>query len=133
MRRWIMFLIGLALIFIIGYLVWNNDDGKQREIRIVQEYQSIKHPEGAKLVYYELNRKIIKRWIRSEYIYSINNEDVKNFYEQELMSKGWREIPYNSRQGDMFYEYVKDNLSLILGLHKDNSWTLSMHYVDAKY
>lgn len=51
MRRWIMFLIGLALIFIIGYLVWNNDDGKQREIKIVQEYQSIKHPEGAKLVY----------------------------------------------------------------------------------
>lgn len=61
-----MCLIELALIFIIGYLVWNNDDGKQREIRIVQEYQSIKHSEGAKLVYYELNRKIIKRWIRSE-------------------------------------------------------------------
>jgi hypothetical protein len=128
-----VFLLGFVVIFIAGYMVWNNEDGKQREVKIVAEYQVIKHPEGAKLVYYELNRKIINRWIRSEYMYSISNEEVKKFYEQEFVSKGWRQIPYNSRPEDVFYKYVKDNLSLVLGLHKDNSWTLSMHYDDAKY
>ena len=49
------------VVFIIGYMVFNNEDGKRREVMLIAEYQAIKHPEVAKQVYYHLNRKIIKR------------------------------------------------------------------------
>lgn len=128
-----IFLLSAVAVFIIGYMVWNNEDGRNREVRIVTEYQAINHPEGAKVAYYELNRKIIKRWINSRYIYPIDNDEVKKYYDQELVSKGWRQIPYNSKPGDVAYRYIKDNLKLVIGLNKDNSWTLFMAYVDAKY
>ncbi|WP_425060325.1 hypothetical protein SCACP_10130 [Sporomusa carbonis] len=133
MKKWMIFCIGFAVIFIGGYMAYNNQDGKAREVRIVAEYQAIKHPEGAKTVYYELNRKFIKRWISSKYTYPISSDEVKRYYDIELASKGWQQIQYNSRPDYIFYAYAKDNLELVFGLNEKNSWTLTIYYVDAKY
>lgn len=135
MKSWmvVLVLLGMVVFVIAGNLAVNNPEGKAREARLVVEYQAIKHPEGAKLISYELGRKIIIRWIFCKYTYPISNVDVKNYYDQELTGKGWKEIEYNSRPGDVFYAYVKNNLIVVLGPHEGNVWTLSMHYVDAKY
>lgn len=74
-------------------MVFNNEDGKRREVMLIAEYQAIKHPEVAKQVYYQLNRKIIKRWINSRYIYPISNDKVQEYYDQEFVDKGWRQVP----------------------------------------
>jgi hypothetical protein len=132
-KRWMIFLLGFVVIFIVGYMAWNSEDGKQRDVRIVQEYQAIKHPEGAKLLVYELNRKFIKRWIHSRYIYPISNDEIKKYYDQEFMSKGWNQVPSRSKLGNIDERYTKDNLRLEFSLNKDNSWTLSMSYADAAY
>lgn len=133
MKKWMICFVGIVLIVAFGYMVWNNEDGKQREIRLINEYQAIKHPEGADLVHYKLNRKIIKRWISSEYTYPINNDDVKQYYDQELVNNGWKKIKYNSKPGTVFYAYEKDNLRIVLGPYKEKSWTIYMGYPDAEY
>lgn len=133
MKRWMLYFLGIVMLLISGYFIWNNEDGKTREEKIIQEYQAIKHPQGAKMVSYELNRKIIKRWIHSRYYYTISNNQVHQYYEQELLGNGWRQTPYSLRPGDIGYLYKKNNLELALTLNKDNTWTLSMHFSDAKY
>ncbi|WP_371363475.1 hypothetical protein SRRS_43670 [Sporomusa rhizae] len=134
MNRGMIFLLGFLVLFIAGYLVWNNEDGKSREVRIVAENQAIQHPEGTKLISYEVGRKIIKRWVSSKYTYPISDDEVKKYYDQEFEKKGWEKVPYSySRPGDMFYAYKKDNLEVVLGSHKENYWTLYMTYLDAKY
>ena len=132
MKRWMIYVLGVVVIFIIGHMVFNNEDGKQREVKLIAEYQAIKHPEGAKQVYYKLNRKIIKRWINSRYIYPISNNEVQEYYDQELVDKGWQQVPAPSIPGDVLYRYAKDNLILELKLNKNN-WILHMSYEDAKY
>jgi hypothetical protein len=120
-----------VFVLIQGYLPWNVEEGNRREIKIVQAYQSIKHPEGAELLNYELNRKIITRWLFSKYIYPIDNDAVKKYYDQEFVSKGWKQISYNSKPDPehIFGAYIKDNLKLVLGLHNGNIWTISIHYI----
>jgi len=132
-KRWMLCLFGLVVIFITGYFVFNNEDGKQREVRIVAEYQAIKHPEGAKLVHYELNRKIINRWIRSRYTYPMSNDEVIIFYNRELTEVGWQKVPSNLKRKDIDFIYVKENMKLLLGLNNDNSWALNIYYMDANY
>lgn len=134
MKKWMVLILGAAAIFIVGnYLLLNNEEGKKREVKIVQEYQNIKHPEGSKLVNYELTRKVVIRSIHSRFVYPITNDEIKKYYDQELTSNGWNQVSISSKPGDTAYGYEKDNLRLMLGLNKDNSWTLSMGYPDAKY
>ncbi len=134
MKRWMMYVLGIAVICIAGYMVWNNEEGKKREARVVAEYQAIKHPEGAKLVHYELNRKIIMRWIHSRYVYPISNDEVKQYYDQEFKGKGWQQTSRNLTPSDVAaYRYIKGNLELVLALKKDNSWTLFIGYMEVEY
>ena len=116
-----------------GYLLFNNEEGKRREVRISQEYQAIKHPEGTKMLYYELNRKILIRWIHSRYSFSIKNKEVAEYYKSELLSKGWHQIPYSLPPEKVGYLYAKDNLELALTLNNEGHWIISMHYSDVDY
>ncbi|CVK21831.1 hypothetical protein [Sporomusa sphaeroides] len=134
MRKWIIIIMGFFVVFVVGgYLLLNNEEGKRREIEIVQEYQDIKHPEGARMLHYELNRKILIRWIHSRYSYSINDSEVAKYYENQLLSKGWHQISYSLPPGKVGYLYAKDNLELALTLNKNGYWIISMHYSDVDY
>lgn len=133
MKVWKIVLLGMVVIVVIGNLILDNEDGKAREIRLIQEYQAINHPNGAKLIHYELNRKIIKRWIHSRYSYSINNSEIAKYYKAELLNKGWRQIHYGLPPGKEGYRFTKENLVFSIALNRYNSWTIFMGYSDADY
>ncbi len=133
MKVWKLVLLGIAVLVIVGNLFLDNENGKAREIKLIQEYQAINHPRGAELIRYKLNRKIIKRWIHSRYSYSDNDDEIAKYYKAELLNKGWKEVPYGLPPGRKGYGFVKENLVFSIDLNKDNSWTIHMGYSDAKY
>ena len=68
---------------ILGNWIWNNDEGKSREIKLLAEYQSIQQPPGAEVVFYKLERKFVSRWIFSCYKYRsmyINGDEILKEY-----------------------------------------------------
>ena len=90
MIKWIKVLIVCLGITSIGYLAWNNEAGRIRESRIIEEYQAIQQPPGAEVVFYKLERKFVSRWIFSCYKYPMSVEEVQSYYDQLLENNGWQ-------------------------------------------
>lgn len=134
MKKILIVFCSIAVVGIGYYLLLNNEDGKEREIKIIAEYQAIKQPEGANTVYYELKRKFVMRWIVAKYTGQISDNELEKYYDQELTNNGWRKNRSHPGTNNVYYYYYKkDNLELELGLRGTNSWSLTMDYVDAKY
>lgn len=133
MKKLLIVFCSIAVIGIGYYLLVNNEDGKAREIRIIAEYQAIKHPEGAKTVHYELFKKFIIRSIYTKYTLSISDDDLKRYYDKELTSKGWQQGRSRLEANNVYYYYTKDNLELVVEKNASNAWKITIHYIDAKY
>ncbi|WP_188398665.1 hypothetical protein [Sporomusa sp. GT1] len=113
--------------------MWNNEDGKSREIKLIAEYQSIQQPQGTEVVFHRQERKIIKRWIFSCYKYPMSTQKVLDYFDQSLRERGWKkkDIKARGERVDEFYE--KENLEFELSLNENNTWTITMTYNDAHY
>lgn len=123
----------LAIIVILGNWIWNNDDGKSREIKLLAEYQSIQQPQGTEVVFYRLEKKIIKRWIFSCYKYPISTQEVIDYFDQTLKEQGWNKKEIKEREEHIERFYEKGNLEFEMALNDNNTWTISMTYNDAHY
>ncbi len=128
-------LIGVFLIImaILGNWIWNNDEGKSREIKLLAEYQSIQQPPGAEVVFYKLERKFVSRWIFSCYKYPMSVEEVQSYYDQLLENNGWQKKKRHMLSGAIAASYKKGNLMFGLQFNKNGTWTVSMTYSDANY
>lgn len=133
MMKWIKVLIVCLGITSIGYLAWNNEDGRIRESRIIEEYQAIQQPPGAEVVFYKLERKFVSRWIFSCYKYPMSVEEVQSYYAQLLENDGWQKKKRQLLSGDIAASYEKGNLMFGLQFNKNSTWTVSMTYSDANY
>ena len=133
MMMWYKILIVFFLITIIGYLAWNNEDGRNREVRIIQEYQTIQQPQGAEVIFYKVERKFVNRWIFSCYKYPLSVKEVQSYYDRLLENGGWMKKKRNLPQGHIECIYEKGDLVFDLMLNSNGTWSISMTYNDASY
>jgi len=131
--KWLKVFIACFAIVAIGYLAWNNEEGRTREVRIVEEYQAIQQPQGAEVVFYKLERKFVNRWIFSCYKYPMSVDEVQRYYEQLLENGGWKKKKRQLPPGNIAYIYEKENLVFNLQLNKDDTWSVFMGYSDEQY
>jgi len=133
MMMWYKILIVFFLITIIGYLAWNNENGRNREVRIIQEYQTIQQPQGAEVIFYKVERKFVNRWIFSCYKYPLSVNEVQSYYDRLLENGGWMKKKRNLPQGHIECIYEKGDLVFDLMLNSNGTWSISMTYNNASY
>ncbi|WP_143063208.1 hypothetical protein [Propionispira arboris] len=133
MMMWYKISIVCFFIAILGYLAWNNEDGRNREVRIIQEYQTIQQPQGVEVIFYKVERKFVNRWIFSCYKYPMSVDEVQRYYEELLKNGGWTKKKRQIPKGKIAYVYEKENLEFGLQLNENGTWTVSMGYNDVTY
>jgi len=120
----------ILVLLALGYVLTYGGDSAENEVQLVRTYESICHPEGAEQTNYKINQKNQERWINSVYDYTIPNEEVAQYYHDELIRKGWTRVQYDVGYGNTFYAYIKGRFFLVLGPHRGDYWTVTLHYRD---
>lgn len=116
----------------VTYRVLNYDEVVRREENLRSEFQAIIHPEGAKQLKFEVNSKIIIRWIDAEYKYnSMDNSQVEQYYFEELTKQGWLKQSVSEDAYKQFRQsiYKKGDYEIVFSPVKDY-WIISLYYRD---
>ena len=130
MRRWTIYAVVFLLLTALGFGLSMMDRNPQNEDYIISVYEALQHPADAQQLSYEVVRKNQERWINSSYRYKQSSEEVAVWYRSALAEQGWQAVKYDVGYGQPFYAYIKDDFLLVLGLHKNNDWTITLHYFD---
>jgi hypothetical protein len=131
--------VGTVLFIVLGsfiipslYRVVNPTDIESREQNLRLQFQTIAHPEGAKQIKFNINSKIVHRWISAEYKYdNMSDSEVEQYYCQELVRQGWVKQPVNEESYKRFHTstYRKGDYEISLSPYKD-SWSMGLYYRD---
>jgi hypothetical protein len=134
-RKIFIGIIGLILLCAITipevYRVVNYTEIERREQNLHSVFQTISHPEGARQLKFSIHSKAVKRWIRAEYTYNMNDTDVEKYYYEELVRQGWIKQSVSEERYKQFHEsiYRKDDYEIVFSPSKD-SLAIDLNYRD---
>ncbi|SFM36033.1 hypothetical protein [Pelosinus propionicus] len=124
------FLIAVVLLT-FGIRLFDSQGLQKREQGLISEFQAIVHPNDAEQVSFEMRSKILKRWILANYRYRLNAAELENYYDHELLQKGWSKVPVSKTEYETFhhFKYKKGDYEIIFRPFKD-SWVIQMNLRD---
>lgn len=120
-----------VVLLTFGIRIFGSQGIQKREQGLVLEFQDIVHPNGANQISFQIKSKIIRRWIMAQYKYNLNAAEIENYYDQELLPKGWSKVSVSKTEYEAFhhFRYKKGNYEIIFSPFKD-SWLIKIYLRD---
>ena len=118
----------IVLIALAAFATVGSYNTADRE-NLCHEYDLIKQPSQAQQITCTILRQNQNYWINSDYVYpQMKSNDIIRYYDNYLTQNGWLRIKYNVGYGMPFFAYTKNNFILVLGVHRNEHWTITLHY-----
>ena len=130
MRRWTLYAAVFLMLTTLGLGLSMMGRNPQNEAHIMAVYGGLEHPLDAERRSCAVERKNQECWINSLYRYERPSEEVAAWYRSALAEQGWIAVKYDVGYGQPFYAYIKGDFLLVIGLHKNDDWTITLHYRD---
>jgi hypothetical protein len=131
MKKWVFYVVIFLSLTASGFglslLDWNP---QHDEAGVIAAYETLQHPAGSRQLSYQIGRKNQEHWINSLYRYEQAPGDIAAWYRTSLTGQGWTAVQYDVGYGQPFYAYIKGDFLLVLGLHRNDDWTITLHYRD---